>query len=346
MTTLITAASAPALLMRPLKKKLVPMLISSPGVGKSDIINAIAREYRLLVIDLRLSQSDPTDMNGFPTMNEDRTRSHYAAPEDFPLEGDPIPIHPDGRPYNGWMLFLDEFNSAPPSVQAAAYKIVLDRKVGQKNLHDKVAIVAAGNLSTDRAIVNKLSTAMQSRMVHFQLGVDNEAWEDWAVKNNVDHRVIAFIKFKPDMIHNFKPDHSDHTFSCPRTWEFLSKMIVDYPEIPAEDIPLLTGTVGEAAGREFFAFSQVYQNLPTLRTIMADPTHIAIPVETSIQYAVSTMLGHNLHEQNIDRLMPYIDRLPVEFNIMCLQYAIKKNKKLMQVPVIKTWIGQNSKELF
>lgn len=187
---------------------------------------------------------------------------------------------------------------------------------------------------------------MQSRMIHFQLNVDNEAWEDWAIKNHIDHRVIAFIKFKPMLIHNFTPDHSDHTFSCPRTWEFLSRMIVKYPEIPAEDIPLLTGTVGEAAGREFFAFSQVYQNLPTLRTIMADPSRIKIPSETSIQYAVSTMLGHNLNEGNIDQLMPYIDRLPVEFNIMCLQYAIKRNKKLMQVPVIKAWIGANSKDLF
>ncbi len=342
----IKAIDAPRLIMRTLRAKKVPMLVSSPGIGKSDIIQAIAKEYDLFVIDLRLSQADPTDMNGFPTMNMDRTRSRYAAPEDFPLEGDTIPLHADGRPYKGWLLFLDEFNSAPHAVQAAAYKIVLDRKVGQKNLHKMLAIVAAGNLSTDRAIVNKLSTAMQSRMVHYELEIDHDAWHDWAIENNIDHRIIGFVKFKPGVLFNFKADHSDHTFACPRTWEFLSDQIVDYNDIPAEDVPLLTGTVGEAAGREFYTYSQIFSRIPTLGEIKASPLGATLPTETSMQYGVSTMLGHNANETNIDQLMPYIDRLPVEFNIMCLQFAIKRNKKLMQVPSIKMWIANNSADLF
>ena len=188
----------------------VPMITSSPGVGKSDIIRSVAKQNNLLVIDLRLSQCDPTDLNGFPSLNMDKTRSGYVPMDTFPIEGD---ILPEG--YKGWMLLLDELNSASQAVMAAAYKLILDRQVGMFKLHKNVAIVAAGNLSTDKAIVNRTSTAMQSRLCHIELEVDNEAWIEWAHTHGIDYRITSFIEFKPDLLHNFDPNHNDNTFPCP-----------------------------------------------------------------------------------------------------------------------------------
>ena len=141
-----------------IKAKLVPMLHGSPGVGKSQIIYQIAEEFNLKVIDLRLSQMDPSDLLGFGALKGDRAT--YFPMEFFPLEGDPIPAG-----YSGWLIFFDEINSAPSATQAAAYKVILDRMVGLRKLHSHVAIVAAGNLASDNAIVEDMSTALQSRMV-------------------------------------------------------------------------------------------------------------------------------------------------------------------------------------
>ena len=139
-----------------IRAKLVPMLVGSPGCGKSQIIYKIAQDYNLKVIDLRLAQCDPTDLAGFPTVNG--KKADYLPMAHFPIEGDEIP-----KGYSGWLLFLDEMTSAPPAIQAAAYKLILDRMVGSHHLHKNVAIVGAGNLETDNAIVQPMSTALQSR---------------------------------------------------------------------------------------------------------------------------------------------------------------------------------------
>jgi hypothetical protein len=114
------------------------------------------------------------------------------------------------------MIFFDEMNSAPRGVQASSYKIVLDRMIGQKKLNKNVAIVCAGNLATNNAIVEEMSTALQSRMGHIEVMIDTNDWLDWAFPKGVDHRITSYLQFKPGNIHTFSPDHSDKTYACPR----------------------------------------------------------------------------------------------------------------------------------
>ena len=192
----VKISQAVAMLTAYLQAKLVPMLVGSPGCGKSQIVYAIAKHHNLKVIDLRLSQCDPTDLAGFPTIEKHTTadgkeisKADYVPMKHFPIEGDPIP-----QGYKGWLLFLDEATSAPKAIQAAAYKLILDRMVGSHHLHKHVAIVAAGNLETDNAIVEPMSTALQSRLVHLELVIDHMEWIDWASTNNIDHRIIAWAE--------------------------------------------------------------------------------------------------------------------------------------------------------
>lgn len=192
-----------------IRAKLVPMLVGSPGCGKSQIIYKIAQDYNLKVIDLRLAQCDPTDLAGFPTVNG--KKADYLPMAHFPIEGDEIP-----KGYSGWLLFLDEMTSAPPAIQSAAYKLILDRMVGSHHLHKNVAIVGAGNLETDNAIVQPMSTALQSRLAHMELVVDPQEWTNWAAENGIDHRISDYIKFKPGQLFTFSPDHTDKTYACPR----------------------------------------------------------------------------------------------------------------------------------
>ena len=129
----------------------------------------------------------------------------------FPLESDPIPAG-----FNGWILFLDELTSASRSVQSSSYKLILDHMVGEHKLHDKLLIVGAGNREDDGAIVEPMSTALQSRLVHIDVVLDVDCWLEWAMNNGIDHRITSYIKFKPDMLYTFKPDHTDKTYGSPR----------------------------------------------------------------------------------------------------------------------------------
>lgn len=318
------------------KAKLVPFVQSSPGSSKSSIAKQIAEEHKLKLIDLRLSQIDPVELNGMPRVINDI--ASWIPFDVFPLEIDSIP-----EGYKGFLLLLDEFNSAPLSVQVSAYRLCLDREVGQYKLHDKCLIMCAGNKTTDNAITNRLSTAMQSRLIHLFLEVETQEWIDWAINNNIDHRIISYIEFKPNSLYNFDPKHNDCTFSSLRTWEFVSKLIKDETN---PMLALICGAIGEATGREFYAYCQIFEDLPKIKDIINNPENVKVPTEPSTLYALYGYLVDNLNNSNCDSLIKYINKLPLEFGYLVIKSSLKKDNTLKTNPSIKQWISINAKELY
>ncbi len=323
---------------RILKVGLVPFIHGSPALGKSDIVKQVARDFNLSLIDLRLSQLAPEDLLGLPSFNEDKTKARYVPFNVFPLEGDEL-----DNGTEGWLIFLDEFNAASLSTQAAAFKLVLDRMVGEFKLHKNVAIVCAGNKSTDRGITNRISTPMASRLIHLELEVDTNIWIDWAIKNDIDHRIISYIRFRPDHLHSFNPNHDDHTFPSPRTYEFLSKIIKGH-EITYKDLPVMSGCIGIGTAREFLGFSEIYTELPTIKEILANPER-DISTEPSVLYALSGLVAHHITKDNIATLMIFIQRMPIEFSIITLRQGIAKDTSLISHEALSKWIEQNQESL-
>ena len=336
----VNAVELQECLIEDLKAGLTPMVASSPGMGKSDIIRTIAELFKLKVIDFRVSQCEPVDMQGYPGVINGRMTFHI--PEYFPIEGDKIP---DG--YDGWLLFLDEFNSGNKQTEAAAYKLILDREVYKHKLHPRCLIAAAGNLTTDRAIVNTQSTATTSRLTHYRMRIDHKVWVDWANAHEVDHRIISLIKFKPELLHRFDTSTNELTFPCPRTWEFASKVITGKDIINHITKTRLAGTIGEGAAVELATYSEIYQNLPTIEQILANPkSGWKVPKEPSEQYAVTTMLSHNTTSNTIDKIIIAINRLPVDFQVITFKDIYKRTPELKGHPVIKEWIAKNSSIIF
>jgi len=336
----VNAVELEECLTEDLKAGLTPMVSSSPGMGKSDIIRTIATKFKLKVIDFRVSQCEPVDMQGYPGVVDGRMTFHI--PEYFPIEGDKIP---DG--YDGWLLFLDEFNSGNKQTEAAAYKLILDREVYKYKLHSRCLIAAAGNLTTDRAIVNTQSTATTSRLTHYRMRVDHKVWVDWANAHEVDHRIISLIKFKPELLHRFDTSTNELTFPCPRTWEFASKVIIRKATIDHITKTRLAGTIGEGAAVELATYSEIYQNLPTIEQILSNPkSGWKVPKEPSELYAVTTMLAHNSTPDNINKLIVAINRLPTDFQVITFKDIYKRTPALKGHPVIKDWISTHSSEIF
>ena len=342
MSIQVNVEEAKDLIIRALKANLVPMLTGSPGIGKSDLVRSIADQFNLELIDLRLAQCDPTDLLGFPHIDEETKKASYYPMNTFPLETDEIP---NGK--NGWLLFLDEFNHADRSVQKAAYKLVLDKMIGPFKLHDHTRIICAGNLNTDNAFVEDMSTAMQSRLCpHLELSVDLDVWLNWAVKNDIDHRITSYIKYKPNNLYNFSPDHVDKTYPCPRTWAFLSKMIKEEKQIGHNLLPLIAGTISEGAAREFVAYTKIYKDLLTVEEILKAPEKAQVPTEPAMLYALSGAIANRLTTGNAKPLLTFIFRMPIEFQIICLREAVARNPNILKESMIAEWMAKHSKELF
>jgi hypothetical protein len=341
----VKISDAISMIVLGIKAKLVPMMKGSPAIGKSGIVHQVAKDFNLMVIDLRLSQCDPTDLMGFPRVTGNR--AGYAPMETFPIEGDTLPINPETKqPYAGWLLFLDEFTSASKAVQAAAYKIVLDRMVGIHHLHKNVAIVCAGNLESDNAIVEPMSTALQSRLMHMQLVIDYKEWLNWASANEIDFRITSYINFKPGVLYTFKPDHTDDTYASPRTWEFVSR-VLKIASIDDKIItPILAGLISEGVAREFLTYCKIFQDLPTIPAIIDAPEAIRIPQEPSILFALTGAIGHNADETNVAQLMKFVGRMPIEFQVVCLREMVRRNKKLVNSPAVQKWVTTSAATLF
>lgn len=323
-------------IVRAVKAGQVPYVQASPGVGKSQIVAKVAKTFNLKMVDFRLAAADPTDLQGFPSKT-DAQRMGYLPPEDFPLVGDKLP---DG--FDGWCLFFDELPQAFPSIQNASYKIFLDRMIGQKHLHPNTIIIAAGNLDTDKAHTHKLSTALQSRIIPLTMVVSTEDWMKWAAENGIDYRIRAFLKWKPDLLHNFakiqeaKADTS--SFACPRTWEFASKLIATSPnELDPIDTALVVGAVGNGAAMEYSGFSALFEKLVDYAAILAKPLEVEIPTEPSVLHALAGLVSHPQHLDTLPRIMPFIGRMPVEFQVFALRDAIKLKPALLNNPALDDW---------
>lgn len=320
----------------------VPYLHGSPAIGKSDLVQAVADHFDLKLVDFRLSQCDPTDLNGFPFM--ENGRSTYAPNKSFPIVGDDLPKKADGTSYKGWLLFFDELTSAPRAVQAAAYKILLDKQVGDHDLHPAVMMAGAGNRSTDGAIAEEMGTALQSRLIHAVMAPNLDDWTSWAYTAGIDASVISFLQWKPAMLYQFNPEHTDLTFPAPRTWHMASDLLKTFP--PGND-PFMTkaalsGALGQGAAAEFMSFQDLLGKVPTITEIIANPGGTRVPPENGHCFALAGSIAAHFSPANAAPLMVYLGRMSIEYQTVALRSAIKRDLSLMKVPEILTWARSNA----
>ena len=293
------------LAVKVLKQDLALMLLSSPGIGKSSLARQIAEEHNLEFIDIRLATHEVCDLTGLPKV--DGKRAEFLPFNIFPLEDDSIP---EGK--KGWLILLDELTSCPRSMQVAAYRLLLDREVGQYKVHPNCYIMAAGNRMEDNAVTNELSTALKSRMITLRVDVDPDQWiEDFAIPNGIDHRIIGFVKANPQVLSDFDPTSEQDTFCSPRTLEFLSKLIKDQG-VYSEDIPLIAGTIGDNRAGEFVTVCTILDTCKvTMEDIMKDPFLADMPTDrkgnrdTALDWMFITSMAQYVTDERIEAQLKF-----------------------------------------
>jgi hypothetical protein len=204
-------------------------------------------------------------------------------------------------------------------VQAAAYKIILDKQVAQYKLHSKCIIAAAGNRSTDNAVVFDMSTALSSRLVHYELETDAKSWLDWAMNNNIHTTILAFISYSTTSLNDFtnESDQED-TYACPRTWSFLSKILHNYEKINGKHsvenatnnsgfLATINGTIGKIAIK-FATFLEIYKSLVSVQEILESPLTAALPEKRIEQFALIFELASVITPDNENIICQYLER--------------------------------------
>lgn len=288
----------------------IPLVLGSPGIGKSAVYREVAESFNMDFLDFRLSMADPMDLIGLPHTNKETERMTYALPNFFPLEGDEIPT---GKA--GWLISFEEINSAPPALQAIAYKILHDRMIGDKKLHPNVRLVANGNLETDGAIVEPLSSALASRMILIEAFIDPKEWLKWAgsttCKVDFNPIVLAYLNFKQSNVHNFNPSSADKSYPCPRTWEKVSKLLYHFSPKDSHVRSFIEGAVGAGCAVDFYTFIKFFDEVPKLSDVLGKGLNAPVPSELGIKYATVVSFASQVTEQNITELTDYFLRLNV-----------------------------------
>ncbi|MCK5719920.1 MAG: MoxR family ATPase [Thiomargarita sp.] len=311
------------------------MLWGPPGVGKSQLVAQIAAKHNAPVIDVRLSQMEPSDLRGIPFRSGEQVE--WAIPSMLPN----AKRHGD----NG-ILFLDEITSAPPSVSAAAYQLILDRRLGEYQVPKGWAIIAAGNRQGDRGVTYTMPSPLANRFSHFEFEVHLDDWVAWAYKNNIDDKIIAFLRFRPELLFDFDPAYNPTAFPSPRSWEFAHRALQKFSNYPELLLGSLQACVGSAAGIELHAFIAHLDNIPDLAAILRGEI-VAIPDEIDLQYAiVSALIGKAIRAKNaanIDEiygnLLNFASSLQTqEMGVMLvsdLQRVV--GQKLFTIPAFANW---------
>lgn len=324
---------------RMLKAGLVPMIHGSPGIGKSAMFHEIARSLNLFLIDARFAGFDPTDLNGFPSIDHATGVARYYPLENFPLDDWAIP-----EGYSGWLVLCDELTSAPGAVQAASYKLFLDRMVGMRKLHPKVYLAGAGNLETDGAIVEPMSSALISRLAHIVVTADYDYWAEWAEKGNISPLICSFLRFQKGSFYTFDPANPDQPYASARTWEFANSYLKECSGDPRNELVPLAGMLNIKPAQDLITFARTWASLPSKAEVLANPTTATCPGydNPGALHALCGAVGDWLDETNMAQLMPYINRIEADFRAVTLRNACRRKKHLIELPEMQTYIQENA----
>ncbi|MCG7911954.1 MAG: MoxR family ATPase [Candidatus Thiodiazotropha taylori] len=311
------------------------MLWGPPGVGKSDMVREVAQKHQAPVIDIRLSQMEPSDLRGIPFRTNGSVE--WAIPSLLPN---------DERHGSQGILFLDEITSAPPTVSAAAYQLILDRRLGEYQVPEGWAIFAAGNRQGDRGVTYSMPAPLANRFSHFEVETNLDDWVAWAYRNQIDERIIAFLRFRPELLFDFDPAHNPVAFPSPRSWEFAHRALQKFIDHPQLLQGALQACVGPAAGVELHAFVSSLDKMPDLDAILRGE-EVSVPSEIDLQYAVaSALVGRAIRANESGngvevhgRILEYAGRFPQrEMGVMLVSDMHRAiGETLFSVPQFNDW---------
>lgn len=297
------------------------MMWGPPGIGKSDMVKTLKNKLNeatgktVNTRDVRLLLFNPVDLRGIPVPDVNREFAIWLKPAIFDLDASPETIN---------ILLLDEISAAPPSVQAAAYQLTLDRKVGEHEIPKNTIIICAGNRLVDKGVAYKMPTPLANRITHFEIAPEIEDWKEWAIPNGVDQRIIGFLNYRPNYLYQFNPTSDDVAFATPRSWSFVDTYLKIYGQVEKART-MVAGSVGLGIATEFAAYCRVADNIPNVEDILAGKD-VEVPKGSDVLYALSAALTTKAATSNNEQLKNialYTMKMPKEFSVLTMKDILR-----------------------
>jgi len=291
------------------------MIWGPPGVGKSDGVRQYCADHGLKLYDVRLSQLDPIDLRGIGVPDMATKQCVWFPPKFLPQPNE-----------KNTVLFLDEINSAPPSVQAAGYQLILDRRVGETCLPKDCRIIAAGNRESDRGVTFRMPSPLANRFIHAEVKPDIYDWMDWAFRNNVNPNLIAFLLINPTLLHDMSADNSGSAWPSPRSWAFVAEIMGNDPD-KKKSLELtrlaVSAAVGMAPALAYLKFLVNEENqIPPANLIWSqDDYKQGRPLSSQEASSLAVLLGSMCpqEEKAVDRVCRFCTQLPEEMAYVAIR---------------------------
>jgi hypothetical protein len=308
-----------------------------PGIGKSDIVKQIGESQNRQVIDIRLSLWDPTDIKGIPFYNPNANGMSWAPPVELPSD-----------PNSNAILFLDELNSAAPATQAAAFQLVLNRRVGTYVLPSNVSIVAAGNRDSDKGVTYRMPSPLANRFIHLELKVDFDDWLNWATLNHEHEQVVGYVGFAKGDLYDFDPKGASRAFATPRSWHFVSELLKDDDLDENTLTDLISGAIGEGLAVKFMAHRKIAKQMPNPIDILKGKVTSFNIKEISAMYSLNISMCYELKaayerkdpdiNQQIDNFFAFIlNNFPAELSIVGVKIALTNYNLSIDISKLKNF---------
>lgn len=305
----------------------------SPGGGKTTIVQQAAEELGVPCIERHMPTMLVEDFGIlFPETGSDML--HYKLPEWFPVKGK--------APERGILLF-DDRNQAGPDLQKVLANICQARNLHGVSMPDGWQVISTGNRQSDRAGANRVLSHLRNRETAYELETHLDDWTVWAINNNVKSEVVSFIRFRPNLLHDFDPQRDQN--ATPRAWvEGVSDVL---GTVPAEaEFESFKGAVGEGAAAEFVGFVRIFRKLPNPDAILLNPSTSDVPSDPATLYALSGALAQRATEGNFERVCTYSERMPPEFSVLTVSYAARRNPDLANTQAFTKWSINHQNVLF
>lgn len=269
------------------------LLLSAPGLGKSDTVFQAAKAAGLECRSLLGTQIAPEDVSGIPRIVGER--SVFCPPR--------ILLPENAQPF---CLFLDELPACSPDIQKAFYSLLLERRLGEHALPKGTWVVAAGNRAEDRSLVRSLSSALINRVTILNIRVDHKEWLHWATQNQIRPEILSYIAFMPEALMRPVPN-APVPFSTPRAWASLSRAF-DLTESTHTLTPSVRRalTFGKVSAEDAAIFCAIVDNhlqcLPSAEMVIENPA--LFPTENSAAWFVLQRIRHLVATRQLNNTTP------------------------------------------
>lgn len=315
--------------------KLVPFIKGRPGGGKSalarDIVNSLGINPERIT-EFNPSLRDPVDIMGVPRTDNDVAK-WIPMPEFWRIRDDGT-----DQPC---ALIVEELSDAPVPMQNPMCRVILDRYAGELKLHNKLVVIATGNRTEDKSGANRMTTKLSNRMQNLDYDENLDDWVNWALARGIRLDLIQFLRFRPNLLSDFQPNRELNP--TPRTWEYVNEVNASLPS----DLYFgnIAGLVGEGAAAEYTGFKRIFENLPNIDGIILNPAKAEVPKDMAVLYALTGALAHRVSVDNIDRVAEYINRMPQDFQVMCMLDAQTLAPKIRNTKAYVQWTVKNANVL-